>query len=196
MRRSGKVTTVIVTLVVIALICGAAWFATQTIMNRYVASGRTALEAGNYAAALEAFKKADKLALRPFPEAMSGMAECYLQLEDYDNARDCYAKLIKLEPENAKARYTMGLLYIRAKNYEGVEKEAKALRGLGTTEGNAYADALAAKMQTGMVKGFFQNLLKKIAPSLPTIPGLTDDAPVDPDEETPSTESDDTEEGL
>ena len=36
-------------------------------------------------------------------------------------------------------------------------------------------------MEVGKVKGFFQDLIKKVVPSLPSIPGLTDEEPVNPD---------------
>ena len=182
-KHSGKFSTVIVTIIVIALLCGAGWLTAQTVKGRSVAAGQTMLAAGNFKGALEAFTKADKLAFRPDARAVAGKAECYIGLGDYENARKSCEILVKLEPETARHRYTLGLLCIRAKDYEAAEKEIKSLRALGSDEGSDYADALSEKMQTGRVKGFFRDLFKKIAPNLPDIPGLTEDEPLKPDEE-------------
>lgn len=182
-KHSGKFSTVIVTIIVIALLCGTGWLTAQTIKGRSIAAGQKMLADGNYSGALEAFTKADKLAFRPDASAVAGKAECYIGLEDYENARKSYEILVKLEPDKAKHRYMLGLLCIRAKDYEAAEKEIKSLRALGSDEGADYADALSEKMQTGRVKGFFRDLFKKIVPNLPNIPGLTEDEPLKPDDE-------------
>lgn len=169
-----------VTVIVIALLCGTGWLVAQTMKNRSISAGQAMLAAGDYKGALEAFTKADKLAMRPSMEAVAGKAECYLKLGDYENARGSYETLVKLEPTSAKFRYTLGLLCIRAMDYEAAEKEIKGLRALGTDEGASYADALTDKMQSGRVKGFFRDMFKKIVPKLPSIPGLTEDEPIAP----------------
>ena len=173
----------VVGIIVLALLCGTGWFAAQALMNRNIKNGQELLSRGDYSEALDAFKKADKFSLRPNTAAVKGMADAYIALGDYSNAKGCYKKLIKLEPKDAKAHYTLGLLYIRVKNYEGAEKEITALRELGGDEGVKYADELRSKMEVGKVKGFFQDLIKKVVPSLPDIPGLTDNTPVKPDAE-------------
>ena len=44
------------------------------------------------------------------------------------------------------------------------EKKTTALEGIGTEEAKEYADELKGAIQTGAVKGFFNELLKKILP--------------------------------
>lgn len=182
-KHTGGFMAFVVGIIVLALLCGTGWFAAQALMNRNIKNGQELLSRGDYSEALDAFKKADKFSLRPNTAAVKGMADAYIALGDYSNAKGCYEKLIKLEPKDAKTHYTLGLLYIRVKNYEGAEKEITALRELGGDEGVKYADELRSKMEVGKVKGFFQDLIKKVVPSLPDIPGLTDNTPVKPDAE-------------
>ena len=60
------------------------------------------------------------------------------------------------------------------------------LRAIGTESAIQSADALTENLSSGKVKGFFRDLLKKIAPGLPQIPGITQDEPIRPDtEDTP-----------
>lgn len=180
-RHSGKFSTFIVAIIVIALLCGTGWFAAQAYMTRSLKTGRALYEKGDYSAALASFQKADKFSLRPNADVTRGLADSYLALSDFDNAKKSFEKLVKLEPRNARALYALGLLAIRAKNYDDAEKQITALRELGGDEGTKYADALRSKMEVGKVKGFFQDLIKKVVPSLPSIPGLTDEEPVNPD---------------
>ena len=182
-KHTGGFMAFVVGIIVVALLCGTGWFAAQAFMNRNLKNGQELLSRGDYSEALEAFKKADKFSLRPNAAVVKGMADAYISLGDYDNAKGCYEKLIKLEPKNARAHYTLGLLYIRAKNYEGAEKEITALREIGGDDGVKYADALRSKMEVGKVKGFFKDLIKKVVPSLPDIPGFTDEPSVKPDAE-------------
>ncbi|NLD05530.1 MAG: hypothetical protein GX672_06515, partial [Synergistaceae bacterium] len=94
-----------------------------------------------------------------------------------------YEKLVKLEPDNVEARYKLGLLYIRAKDYGAAAKEVTALRIIGTESAIQSADALTENLSSGKVKEFFRDLLKKIAPGLPEIPGITQDEPITTDTE-------------
>ena len=181
-KHRGKFSTFVVAIIVLALLCGTGWFAAQAYMNRTMTTAQTLFEKGDYSGALASFKKADKFSLRPNAAVTKGLADSYLALGDYDNAKKSYEKLVAIEPQNAKAHYTLGLLSIHAKNYDDAEKQITALREIGGEDGTKYADALRSKMEVGKVKGFFQDLIKKVVPSLPSIPGLTDETPVDPNE--------------
>ena len=181
-KHRGKFSTFVVAIIVLALLCGTGWFAAQAYMNRTMTTAQTLFEKGDYSGALASFKKADKFSLRPNAAVTKGLADSYLALGDYDNAKKSYEKLVALEPQNAKAHYTLGLLSIHAKNYDDAEKQITALREIGGEDGTKYADALRSKMEVGKVKGFFQDLIKKVVPSLPSIPDLTDETPVDPNE--------------
>ena len=57
----------------------------------------------------------------------------------------------------------------------------EALRGIGTENATQRADALTENLSSGKVKGFFRDLLKKVAPGLPEIPGITEDGPIEPE---------------
>ena len=59
----------------------------------------------------------------------------------------------------------------------------EALRGIGTESAIQSADALTENLSSGKVKGFFRDLLKKVAPGLPEIPGITQDEPIRPETE-------------
>ncbi|MPN53101.1 hypothetical protein SDC9_200765 [bioreactor metagenome] len=104
-------------------------------------------------------------------------------MEDYEAATGYFEKLVKLEPDNVDARYKLGLLYIRAKDYGSAEKEVEALRAIGTENAMQGADALSENLSSGRAKGFFRDLLEKIVPGLPEIPGITDEDTIKPDKE-------------
>lgn len=173
--------TVLIVLLAIVLLCATAFFVMGTIRERSTAEGEAQLASKNYADAFEAFKKADKFSLRPDRRVINGLARSSIGLEDYDSARKYYELSVKLDPNDAESRHTLGLLCIRAKDYEAADKEISALRAINTQESLRYADNLEKEKQTGMVKGFFLDLFKKIAPGVPNIPGLTEEKPVSPE---------------
>ena len=179
-RRNGSFMTALVSIIAILLICGTAFLYVATMRDRNIVKGESLLSAGDYAAALEVFKKADKYSLRPDIRVVKGLAACSLGLEDYEAAAHHYATLIGLEPNNVEAHFTLGQLYIRTKNYGAAEKQIRILRDIGTEEAVKAADGLTSQKQSGLVKGFFRDLFKKIAPDFPGIPGLTEDAPLEP----------------
>jgi len=177
--HAGKLMTWITVAVSSALLVCAVYFAMGAVRERSLMGGEALLASGNYKEAYEAFKKADKFSLRPDIRIIKGLAASSLGLEDYDAARKYYKRVVKLAPNDAESHYRLGLLCLRAKDYGAADKEIEALRALNTEESARYADSLAKKRQAGAVKGFFMDILKKIAPNLTEIPGLND-KPVPP----------------
>lgn len=172
-----------VVMLVIVLLCATALLTVATIREKSIVKAGSLLRSGDYHGAAELFKKAEKLSLRPESRTISGLAEANLGMEEYEAATHYYEKLIKLEPDNVEARYKLGFLYIRAKNYGAAEKEMEALRAIGTERAMESAEALTENLSSGKVKGFFRDLLKKVAPGLPEIPGITEDEPITADRE-------------
>jgi tetratricopeptide (TPR) repeat protein len=177
--HAGKLMTWIVVAVSSALLVCAAYFAMGAVRERSILEGEALLASENHKDAYDAFKKADKFSLRPDIRIVKGMAASCLGLEDYDAARKYYERAVKLAPNDAESHHRLGLLCLRAKDYGAADKEIEALRALNTEESMRYADSLAKKRQAGAVKGFFMDILKKIAPNLSEIPGLND-KPVPP----------------
>lgn len=180
-RRRGSFFPGLVAMLVIILLSATALLAIAAIRERNITKAESLLRSGDYYGASELFVKAEKFSLRPESRVVKGIAESSLGMEDYDAAAKYYEKLVKLEPDNVEARYKLGLLYIRAKDYGAAEKEVEALREIGSESAIEGADALAENISSGKVKGFFRDLLKKVAPGLPEIPGITQDAPIRPD---------------
>ena len=71
-------------------------------------------------------------------------------------------------------RYELGRICIADKDYKAAEQQIRILRGMKNPQAEDYADELTGSMQTGMVKGIFKDFLKKLAPALGDIPGLSD----------------------
>ena len=180
-RQRGSFFPGLVVMLVIILLSATALLAIAAIRERNITKAESLLRSGDYYGASELFIKAEKFSLRPESRVVKGIAESSLGMEDYDAAAKYYEKLVKLEPDNVEARYKLGLLYIRAKDYGAAEKEVEALREIGSESAIEGADALAENISSGKVKGFFRDLLKKVAPGLPEIPGITQDAPIRPD---------------
>ena len=180
-RQRGSFFPGLVVMLVIILLSATALLAIAAIRERNITKAGSLLRSGDYYGASELFIKAEKFSLRPDSRVVKGIAESSLGMEDYETAAKYYEKLVKLEPDNVEARYKLGLLYIRVKDYGAAEKEVEALREIGSESAIEGADALAENISTGKVKGFFRDLLKKVAPGLPEIPGITQDAPIRPD---------------
>ena len=183
-KRRGSFFPGLVAMLVIILLSATALLAIAAIRERNITKAESLLRSGDYYGASELFIKAEKFSLRPESRVVKGIAESSLGMEDYDAAAKYYEKLVKLEPDNVEARYKLGLLYIRAKDYGAAEKEVEALREIGSESAIEGADALAENISSGKVKGFFRDLLKKVAPGLPEIPGITQDGPIRPDDGT------------
>ena len=182
-RQRGSFFSGIVVILVILLLSATALLAVATVRERNIVKAESLLRSGDFYGAAELFVKAKKYSLRPESRVIKGLAEANLGMEDYEAATQYYEKLVTLEPDNVDARYKLGLLYMRAKDYGAAEKEVEALRGIGTDSAIQSADALMENLSSGKVKGFFRDLLKKVAPGLPEIPGITQDAPIRPDTE-------------
>ena len=183
-RQRGSFFPGLVVMLVIILLSATALLAIAAIRERNITKAGSLLRSGDYYGASELFIKAEKFSLRPDSRVVKGIAESSLGMEDYETAAKYYEKLVKLEPDNVEARYKLGLLYIRVKDYGAAEKEVEALREIGSESAIEGADALAENISTGKVKGFFRDLLKKVAPGLPEIPGITQDEPIRPDDRT------------
>ena len=185
-KQIGGFFSGLVAILVVILLVGTGFLAVETFRERNITKAESLLRSGDYNGAITLFAKADKLSLRPDARVIRGLAESSLGIEDYESAVRYFEKLVKIETDNVEARYKLGLLYIRAKDYGAAEKEVKALRSIGTERAISGADALSENLVTGKVKGFFRDLLKKIAPGLPVIPGITEDGSIRPDAEVPS----------
>lgn len=177
-RQRGGFFPGIVVMLVIILLSATALLAVATLRERNILKAESLLRSGDFYGAADLFRKAEKFSLRPESRVLKGLAEANLGMEDYETAARYYKKLVKLEPDNVDARYKLGLLYIRAKDYGAAEKEMEALRAIGTESAIQSADALTENLSSGKVKGFFRDLLKKVAPGLPEIPGITQDEPI------------------
>lgn len=177
-RQRGGFFSGIVVMLVIILLSATGLLAVATLRERNIVKAEYLLRSGDYYGAAELFRKAEKFSLRPESRVVKGLAEANLGMEDYEIATQYYEKLVKLEPDNVDARYKLGLLYIRAKDYGAAEKEVETLRSIGTESAIQGAEALSENLSSGKVKGFFRDLLKKVAPGLPEIPGITQDEPI------------------
>jgi tetratricopeptide (TPR) repeat protein len=166
--------TLFVTVAALALLGGAGWFGLQAVSMRNVVKGEQYLSDENYLDAKDCFEKADRYSLRPNARVLKGLGQTYLALEDYDSAKNTYVKLVQLDPKDAMAHYALGQLFIRAKDFGGAAQQAKELRQIGSQEALDYASQLEQQSQTGMVKGFFKNILKQI------FPNFMGDTPVKP----------------
>lgn len=183
-QRGGFFSGLVVMLVII-LLSATALLAVATVRERNIAKAESLLRSGDYFGASELFMKAEKFCLRPESRIIKGIADSTLGMEDYETATLYYEKLVKLEPDNVEARYKLGLLYIRAKNYGAAGKEVEALREIGSESAIHGAEALAENLSSGKVKGFFRDLLEKVVPGLPEIPGITQDDPIRPEDSAP-----------
>jgi len=180
-KHTGGFMTSLISIIAILLICGSSVLFIATLRDRNIKKGEAFLRSGDYAAAMEVFKQADKFSLRSEARVVKGLAAASLGLEDYESALKYYQKLTGLEPDNIEAHFAIGQLYIRAKDYGGAEREVSKLRSIGSKEAVSAAEKLTSHMHSGMVKGFFRDIFNKIAPSFPKVPGLTEDEPIKPD---------------
>ncbi|MDO5562621.1 MAG: tetratricopeptide repeat protein [Synergistaceae bacterium] len=175
-KRSGKFSTYLVSFIVLAVLCATGYLVCETMKNRYLSQGDSLLRSHDYSAAYEAYGKANKLSIRPRADILRGLAESAIGMGDEDAASGYYEKLLKLEPGNAKDRYTLGRLCIKTKDYKTAEKQIRALRDINTPESIEYADKLTGDMQVGAVKGFIKDLFRKMIPGFDdlgkALPGL------------------------
>lgn len=182
MRHNGGFFSGLVAVLVVTLLGATALLAVAAMRERNIVKAESFLRSGSYHEAAALFSKSDRYSLRPDARVIKGLAESSLGMEDYESAISYYEKLVKVEPNNVEARYKLGLLHIRAKDYGSARKQIEALQLIGTENALSGAEALSESLTSGRVKGFFRDFLKKVAPGLPEIPGITEDEPIRPDE--------------
>lgn len=170
-KKRGGIITLLVIIIVVALLAGTGYFAMGAVKNKNAQDGIALLERGDYTRAAVCLEKAKRWSLRPDAAILFALGTARLHLGDKTEARDNFEKVVSIEPKNAEARYRLGKLYIADKNNEAAKSEIKALLALDTEEARGYAQELKESMQTGAVKGFFNELFKKILPGVPDVLG-------------------------
>lgn len=170
-RKRGGFMTLAVIIIAIALLCGTGYFAAGAMKNRNAKAGMALLDKGDYTQAAVMLEKAKSYSLRPDAEILFALGSARLHLGEKSAAKSCFEKVVAIEPANAKARFELGRIYLSDQNYGAAKSEIKALEELGTDEARRYADELKEARQTGAVKGFFNELFKKILPGVPDVLG-------------------------
>lgn len=176
-KRRGSVSALLIIIIVLALLAATAYLGTAALAERKTAQGEALLQNGKFSEALEMFEAAKRYSgclMRKDARITEGLAESVYGLEDYSAALGYYELLVKSDPENAKARYRLGLLYVREKDYNKAEEQVQVLREIHTYEAKDYADELSDMVREKTMKGIFQDLFDKFGPNLPKIPGLSD----------------------
>lgn len=163
-RNRGGVTAVLVAVAVLAMLAATAWLVLGMMKRHNTERGLAYLERGDYTQAALCLEKAARYSLRPDAAVLFRLAEARLRLGDPAKAKDSLEKVIAIEPRNAPARYELGKIYIGEKNFGEAKTEITALEEIGTEEAREYAAELKTSIQTGAVRGFFDELLKKIIP--------------------------------
>ena len=163
-KNRGGITTVLVIMIVVAMLAATAWLVIGTLRKHNVEQGLASLERGDYTQAALCLEKAARYSLRPDAAVLFHLAEARLKLGDITAAKGSLEKVISLEPRNAAARYELGKIYVNEKNFGAARSEISALEEIGSEEAKGYADELKSSIKTGAVKGFFDELLKKIIP--------------------------------
>lgn len=104
--------------------------------REHVAAANAALQQGNLRDALTAYQAAIKIQ----PKA-SGIqfkiAEIYLQLEEYENARDAFVDFLALEPNHITALNTIGYIFEKLNNYNNAAQYYE--RALTVSKDDLYA---------------------------------------------------------
>ncbi len=170
-KRRGGFMSLVVIIIALALLCGTGYFAAGAIKARNAQAGMAFLEKGDYTQAAAALGKAERYSLRPDAKVLFALGTARLHLGEKTEAKNCFEKVASIEPENAKARYELGKMYLADKNYDAAKSEIKALEAMKTDEAAGYANELKQARQSGAVKGFFNELFKKILPGVPDVLG-------------------------
>lgn len=182
-KRKGSFSAVLITVVVLALLGATAYLGTAALAERKAAVGERLLSDEEYTGAFSAFKEAEKYnkyVMRKNPRVTEGLAKSSEGLEDYDAALDYYLQLAKDEPGNVRTQYSLGQLYVRAKDYGKAEEHIKTLEEIGGAEAEAYAAELEDMVRESAIKGIFKDIYDRLAPSLPKLPDLSDNFEVKP----------------
>lgn len=173
-KRQGSMTAALVAVLVLVLLAASAYLGVSALAARRTAQGESHLKNGQYAEALEMLQDAEKygkFTLRKNPRVTEAIAESYFGLEDYASALEYYVKVALSDPNNSKAAFRLGIIYINEKNYEKAGDQIKALEAMKTFEANAYAEELSDLLRENSIKGVFKDIYDKLAPK---IPGLGD----------------------
>ena len=104
--------------------------------TEHVETGNYELKHGNLRAALNAYEAA--IAIRPNSgDVQYKIAEIYLQLEEYENARDAFLTFLTLEPNNITALNYVGYISEKLSNYAAAAEYYE--RVLDISADNLYA---------------------------------------------------------
>lgn len=90
-------------------------------IERLLDRGRKALSKGRYEQALERFSEADELTDGASPEAVAGLADAYLGLDQLDDAIDSSDRLLEIatdDRQRAKAQNVIALAYFRRAQHD------------------------------------------------------------------------------
>lgn len=157
----------LVAVLVLILLAASAYLGIAAVANRRTVQGEAFLSYETYSDALQMFKKAEKYnkyILRKKPRITEGMAESHFGLEDFASALEYYTLTVNAEPNNAKAIYRIGLIYIDNNNCEKALEQIKALRAIDTGEALEYAETLTELMRENVIKGLFQDIFDRLTP--------------------------------
>lgn len=172
-RRSGGFFAILLTVVVLVLLAATAYFVVAARAERSAASGKKLLMIGRYEQALSDLQKAEKYnhyLRRDNIEVTEGIAESYFGLGENESAMHYYSLVVDKKPDDAKAQYNLGVLYLRLKDYDKAEGQVRILNQIGTPEAQNYAEELSDVLQKTMMKGLFKGLFDRISPHLPSLP--------------------------
>lgn len=173
-KRQGSITAALVAVLVLVLLAASAYLSVSALAARKTAQGESHLQNKQYAEALAMFRDAEKygkFTMRKNPRVTEGIAESYFGLEDYASALEYYILVAAANPNNAKAVYRLGFIYVHEKNYDKASDQIKILEEMRTYEANSYAEELSGILREKAIKGVFKDIYDKLAPK---IPGLGD----------------------
>lgn len=176
-KRQGSVTTASVAILVLILLVASMYLGLAAFTARKTAQGELFLGNADFAGALASFKDAekfDKYLLRKNPRVIEGIAESYFGLDDLASSLEYYLRVTATAPDNAKAVYTLGMIYIKQKEFVKAGEQVKALESMGTYEAKEYAEKLSELLRENSLKGVFRDLYDRFAPNIPEIPRLND----------------------
>lgn len=166
-KRAGGIYTIFVIIISLILISATAWLAVETMKSHNYRKGLALMEKGDYREAVLRFENAARYSLRPDTAVLMALADSRLAIGDIAGAKESFEKVLSAEPDNARARYNLGKIYLGEKDFDAVRNEISKLEELNTEEARGYAEELKTELRGGVVKGFFDDILKKIMPELP-----------------------------
>lgn len=172
-KRRGSITALVLAIVVFALLIATAYLSAAAVVERKTAQGEQLLKDGQYAKAHAMFSRAEeinKYVRRSDKRIIDGLTQSNFWLEV-----DHYAQVVRDEPGDAEARFKLGSLYVKVKDYNKVREQIRALEEMRGREAREYARELTQAIgETSSDGGIFRDLWDKLEPNLPKIPGLFD----------------------